>query len=66
MKVIIKKAVDSGIFGYDMYMNGQQFYRGEGVVSAGVENTIKNIGRLGREGMKETDKEILCIMTCVD
>lgn len=62
----IASAVDSGIFGYDMYMNGQQFYRGDGVVSAGVENTIKNIGRLGREGMKETDKEILCIMTCVD
>lgn len=62
----IAAAVDSGIFGYDMYMNGQQFYRGDGVVSAGVENTIKNIGRLGREGMKETDKEILNIMTCVD
>lgn len=32
--------------------------------AAGVENTIKNIGRLGKDGMRETDKEILCIMTC--
>ena len=62
----IATAVDAGIFGHDMYLKGQQFYRGDGVVSAGVENTIKNIGRLGRDGMRETDKEILYIMTCVD
>lgn len=62
----IATAVDAGIFGYDMYLKGQQFYGGEGVVSAGVENTIKNIGRLGKDGMKGTDKEILYIMTCVD
>ena len=62
----IATAVDAGIFGYDMYLKGQQFYGGEGVVSVGVENTIKNIGRLGKEGMRETDKEILHIMTCVD
>ena len=52
--------------GYEMYMNGQQFYAGEGVVSKGVENTIRNICMLGRDGMKETDREILHIMTCVD
>ncbi len=62
----IATAVDAGIFGYDMYLKGQQFYGGEGVISTGVENTIKNIGRLGKDGMRETDKEILCIMTCVD
>lgn len=62
----IATAVDAGIFGHDMYLKGQQFYGGEGVVSKGVENTIRNIGRLGRDGMRETDREILCIMTCVD
>lgn len=62
----IAAAVDAGILGYDMYRKGQQFYGGEGIVSKGVENTIRNIGILGKEGMKETDKEILCIMTCVD
>ena len=46
-----------------MYKNGQEFYGGEGIVTKGVENTIKNIGRLGHEGMKETDKEIIRIMT---
>jgi L-cysteine desulfidase len=62
----IATAVDAGIFGYEMYLKGQQFYGGDGVISRGVENTIRNIGRLGKDGMRETDKEILGIMTCVD
>ncbi len=59
----IAAAVDAGILGYYMYLNGQQFYGGDGIISKGVENTINNIGRLGKEGMKETDKEIIRIMT---
>jgi L-cysteine desulfidase len=42
---------------------GSQFYAGDGIVSKGVENTIKNVGRLGSDGMRETDKEIIRIMT---
>lgn len=59
----IAVAVDTGILGYKMYKNGKQFYGGDGLVAKGVENTIRNIGRLGKTGMKETDKEIIRIMT---
>lgn len=59
----IVAAVHAGLLGYDMYMHGSQFWAGDGIVSKGVENTIRNVGRLGREGMRETDKEILRIMT---
>ena len=59
----IAASVDAGILGWNMYRNGQQFYGGDGVVSKGVENTIRNIGRLGKDGMRETDKEIIRIMT---
>ncbi len=45
-----------------MYQNGQQFYGGDGLVKKGVENTIQSISRLGRIGMKETDKEIISMM----
>lgn len=62
----IATAVDAGILGYEMYVHGQQFHDGEGVVSHNVEDTIRNIGRLGKDGMRQTDKEILCMMTCVD
>jgi L-cysteine desulfidase len=58
----ISLAVDTGIFGYEMFCNGQQFYSGDGIVSKGVENTIHNISILGKEGMAETDKIILSIM----
>lgn len=58
----IASAVDAGILGYMMYEEGQQFYGGDGIVSKGVENTIHNVGRLGSEGMKETDKEIIKMM----
>ena len=46
-----------------MFSEGQQFVGGDGLVSKGVENTLVNIGRLGSIGMKETDKEIIRIMT---
>jgi len=55
-------SVEAGILGFYMYQKGKQFYGGDGIVTKGVENTIANIGRLGREGMRETDKEIIRIM----
>lgn len=59
----IAAAVNAGILGYNMYLNDSQFYGGDGIVSKSVENTILNVGRLGRDGMRETDKEIIRIMT---
>lgn len=59
----ISSAVDAGILGYKMYKEGQQFRSGEGVVGESVDRTIENIGRVARDGMKETDKEIINIMT---
>lgn len=58
----IASAVDAGILGYNMYKRGQQFYGGDGIVTMGIEETIKNVGRLGKEGMKETNEEIIKIM----
>ncbi len=58
----IALAVDNGIMGYEMYIQGQQFQEGDGIVKKGVENMIASVGYLGRKGMKETDKEILNIM----
>lgn len=58
----IASAVDAGILGYNMYIRGQQFRGGDGIVSKGVENTLQNVGRLGKEGMKETNDEIIKIM----
>ena len=34
----------------------------DGIVKKGVEATICNVGKLAKEGMKETNKEIIRIM----
>lgn len=58
----IASAVDAGILGYNMYKQGQQFYDGDGIVIKGVDATIRNVGRLGKDGMKGTNEEIIRIM----
>ena len=58
----IAAAVDAGILGYNMYLEGQQFYGGDGIVTKGVDNTVRNVGILAREGMRQTDRTILEIM----
>ena len=55
-------AVEAGILGYNMYMQGQQFYGGDGIVKKGIEDTLKSVGRLGKDGMKGTNEEIINIM----
>lgn len=55
-------AVDAGLLGWEMALAGRQFRGGEGIVKKGVENTIANVGRLGKSGMRETDGVILEMM----
>ena len=59
-------SVDAGILASDMHDQGKDFYAGDGIVGVDVDETIRNIGQLGRVGMKETDKEILYMMSCFD
>ena len=59
----ISAAVDAAILGCDMALEGRGFRAGEGVVQDTVEETIAAMGYVGRVGMKDTDVEILKIMT---
>ena len=58
----IATAVENGILGFNLFRSGNQFFGGDGIITKGVENTIKNVCRLARDGMKDTDREILNIM----
>ncbi len=58
----IASAVEAGLLGWQMQREHTQFYGGEGIVTKGVENTIRNVGRVARLGMAETDREIIKIM----
>ena len=58
----IASAVESGILGMQMFKEGSQFVDGDGIVSKGVENTIKNVCKIAGDGMRKTDDEIIKIM----
>ncbi len=58
----IASAVDAAILAHYMGMVNRCFQPGEGIVQEDVEKTIKNVGYIGRVGMKRTDTEILNIM----
>lgn len=58
----IASAVDAAILGYELSMRGIAFKPGEGIVSSDAEDTVKNVGYVGRVGMKNTDIEVLNLM----
>jgi len=58
----IASSVEAGVLGWEMYRQGQQFYSGDGIIAKGIEQNIRNIGRLGKDGMRETNLEILKMM----
>ena len=59
----IVSSVEAGILGYHMYLNERKFLPGDGILGNDIESTVKNIWRLGKHGMKQTDVEVLNIMT---
>jgi len=58
----IASSIDAAIMSHEMSMDGIRFPSGEGIIKEGVEETIKSVGILGKDGMRETDIEILKIM----
>ena len=58
----IASAVDAAILGHCMALQNRSFRPGDGIVRGDVEDTIRGVGRIGRDGMRETDEEILNIM----
>lgn len=58
----IATAIDSGLMGYYMCKNKNNFCNGDGIIGDDIEKTIKNVGTLASKGMRETDKVIIGIM----
>ena len=58
----IATAVEAGILGYNMHVRNQDFQPDDGLVGEDPEATIANIGRLGKDGMRGTNEEIIKIM----
>ena len=58
----IASSVDAAVMAYHMAAVNRGFRSGEGLVKQDAEHTLQSYGRMGREGMKATDIEILKIM----
>ncbi|HPF54444.1 MAG TPA: L-serine ammonia-lyase, iron-sulfur-dependent, subunit alpha [Eubacteriales bacterium] len=58
----IASALDAALMAHRLAMRGRQFAAGDGLIAEDIEDTITKVGELGREGMKETDREILRLM----
>ena len=58
----IASAVEAAIISGKMAARNKYFPGDEGILGEDIEQTIKNIGRLGRNGMAATDVEILKMM----
>lgn len=58
----IASAVEAGLLGWQMDQHDCQFYSGDGIVVKGVENTIKAVSDLARDGMRSMDTEIIKLM----
>ncbi len=58
----ISSALEAAILGFELAEEKKAFENGEGLVKENVEKTIETFGKVGKEGMKETDIEILHLM----
>lgn len=58
----IASAVETAIVSGRMAALNDYFHGDEGILGESIEGTVRNIGRLGRKGMAETDIEILKMM----
>ncbi len=55
----IASAVEAGLLGMQMYMHDSEFKSGDGLTARGVEETIRAVSEIAREGMRETDRQII-------
>lgn len=59
----LSSGVSTAIISAMMAMEGQSVTSVEGIIDDDVDRTIHNLTHIGRDGMNETDRLILEIMT---
>lgn len=59
----IASALESAILSFEIsYKENRGFESGDGLVKDSIDNTIATFGKVGKDGMRETDIEILKLM----
>ena len=60
----VTSGVSTAVFSAMMAMEGKYVTSVEGIIDEDVDQSIRNLTKIGSEGMNETDRLILQIMTC--
>ena len=58
----IATSVDAAILAHNMTMRHSAFHPGQGIVLNTIEDTIEGVAKIARDGMQQTDAEILGLM----
>lgn len=58
----IASSVDAAIIADSLTWENERFSDGDGIVKEDAESTIAGVGTIAREGMQDTDNEILSVM----
>lgn len=58
----IMSGINAGLLGYEMYQFDKNFKSGDGIVGDTPDDTVRNVGKLGAEGMVGTNDTIIKIM----
>lgn len=58
----IATCVETAVMCHEIAMKNDVLQPGDGIVKSSVDHTIKAVGRLASQGMRQTDQEILNIM----
>lgn len=59
----IASSVEAALMAIHQTFRGKSFPAGEGIVKQDGDRTVKTVGMIAREGMRETDQRILEVMT---
>ncbi|MDO4799086.1 MAG: L-serine ammonia-lyase, iron-sulfur-dependent, subunit alpha [Bacillota bacterium] len=62
----IAAGLDAAMMAHLLAMENKVYQAGDGIVKADVEDTIRSVGKMARDGMKATDDQILKIMLDCD
>ena len=55
-------AIETGLFGLNMYCEQQNFKSGDGIIGKDTNATVHNVWKIASDGMRKTNEEIINIM----
>ena len=62
----IAASMDAAMLAHNLAMHGKAYDAGDGILREDADGTISCVGKIGRDGMRQTDREIIRLMLRAD